>query len=239
MSDSQLEARRSPEGLLYVGLSLLIASIAVAGFAPLGIRQLLNHDLPKDAVIHVHAAVYVIWLGLFFAQTVCAAMDKMIFHRRMGKFLVGYGVLMYVVGLAVTLNRFIKNVHSGDIALAEQINFAPFTDMIAFPLLFGAAIYFVKQPEVHKRLMVVACTVLLYAAMVRIEFAPISNHYSLFILVWSSPLLVGIANDWIRRRSLHPAYSVGMLVLFVLSLRPHFSHSHLWITISGWLASMV
>jgi hypothetical protein len=46
----------------------------------------------------------------------------------------------------------------------------PLIDMLVFPVLFRVAYRFRNRPETHKRLMVVATTLLLVAAVGRMSF---------------------------------------------------------------------
>lgn len=222
-----------------MSLSVLMAMIALVGFAPGVIKPLLNGTIPHDVIIHVHVAVYSIWLFLFFFQCVNAAVGNMTMHRKLGKILIGYAVLMFLVGVGVTTNRFVSQVHAGNPRAAQITNLAPMVDMLAFPVFFGLAISYRRKPEIHKRLMIVTATLILYPAMTRISFPRFMRSFVVFMIIWTSPILIGIAHDWIKRRVIHPAYVFGILSLGVLGLRPLVLGSHLWIRLSGWLISLV
>lgn len=228
--------RRRP---LYVSLSVLMALIALVGFAPGVIKPLLSGTIPHDAIIHIHVAVYSVWLFLFFAQCVYAAIGKISVHRKLGKVLVWYAVLMFLVGVGVTTNRFVSQVHAGNLRAAETVNLAPMVDMLAFPVFFGLAFAYRRKPEIHKRLMVVTATLILYPAMTRISFPRHMRSFVVFMIIWTSPILIAVAHDWIKRRVIHPAYFFGMLGLGVLGLRPMVLGSHLWASFAGWLVSLV
>lgn len=234
--DLRGKLRRLLKRPLYMTVSVMVTLIAAAGFLPGMIRKAVNGKIPPDAIIHVHVAVYWIWLALFFAQTVNAALGRMRQHRKLGKWLIGYGVLMWIIGEWVTLNRFVKQWHHGQPDMARTVNLAPFIDMIAFPFVFGAAVYFRRKPEIHKRLMVVTATMLVYAAMVRVQFPSFMQGYFVFMLIWTAPVLVGMLHDWFTRRLVHPAYLVGLVVLLVLSQRPKLLNGRLWTRTTDGLA---
>jgi hypothetical protein len=236
--DLRSKLRRIAKRPQYVIISVLVTIIAGMGFLPGMIRKLVNGTIPPDAVIHVHVAVYWIWLALFFSQTVNAALGRMRQHRKLGKWLISYGVLMWLLGMAVTLNRFAKFVHLGHPEIARSINLQPFIDMLAFPFVFGFAVYYRRKPEVHKRLMVVTATMLVYAAMVRVEHPAFLKHYVVFMLIWTLPVLVGVAHDWFTKRLIHPAYVVGLVILAVLSQRMKLLEAHVWVDPMGHVASL-
>jgi hypothetical protein len=101
-------------------------------------------------------------------------------------------------------------------------------DMVLFGSFFGAAVWYRSRPEIHKRLMVVATVALLFAAVGRmgVEASP-----ALFELVWLSPVLAGIAYDFVARRRVHPAYVIGLAGLFVGSMRVLLENSEVWLVI--------
>ena len=68
--DSLDRIRRRP---LYVAVSLLLVLTAAIGFIPRMVRAFVAGQVPSDWIIHVHVAVYWLWLGLFSAQTINAA----------------------------------------------------------------------------------------------------------------------------------------------------------------------
>jgi hypothetical protein len=224
--------RRRP---IYIALSVLIAALAVAGFSPSVVGKALRHQIPHDAIIHVHVAIYAIWLVLFFAQTVLAAIGRMKLHRKLGKVLMAYGVLMALAGWGVTLNRFLHQVRSGHPDLAQSENLAPTIDMLVFPIFFGLAIYHVRKPELHKRLMIVTATLLVYPAVVRIPLSKPFNTTWVLLGVWTSPVLIAMAHDWVKRRLVHPAYVAGALSMTLLVLRYRLTSTAIWAGICRWV----
>ena len=58
-------------------------------------------------------------------------------------------------------------VRAGEVAAAQAQLLGPLLDMLVFAPLFAAAIYYRRKPELHKRLMIVATTSLLIAAVGR------------------------------------------------------------------------
>jgi hypothetical protein len=84
--------------------------------------------------------------------------------------------------------------------------------MLVFAPLFAAALYYRRKPELHKRLMIVATTALLIAAVGRIPL-PADLRLPLVYLLWTSPILVAMAHDFWRQRRVHPVYVLGLVVL--------------------------
>ena len=89
---------------------------------------------------------------------------------KLGRFAIGYGVLVIVVGLITAFARFALRVRAGEVAAAQAQLLGPLLDMLVFAPVFAAAVYYRRKPELHKRLMVVATTSLLIAAVGRMQF---------------------------------------------------------------------
>lgn len=219
----------------YIGISLLAVLIVAMGFWPTYFGPLLAGTADHPAVIHVHAAIFSGWLALFGAQVVLAATGQIALHRKVGEVGIWYGVVVIIVGLTTAFSQFADRVEAGRLEEAQTRLLAPFTDMIVFPIFFGAAVYFRRKPEIHKRLMLVATTTLLVAASLRMGFLPRPMR----LLVWFSPILLGMAYDLIKRRSIHPVYIIGLAALYVLSMRGALVETDAWLAFSGWLATLV
>jgi hypothetical protein len=93
--EGALPHRRSARSPFYVGVSLLIVAIVLAGFAPSFIRMAVDAQ-PRPWFLHVHAAVYLGWLALLVFQTVLAARGKIALHRRVGTVGIAYGALVWI-----------------------------------------------------------------------------------------------------------------------------------------------
>ena len=226
----------------YVGLAVLAALIAIVGFWPTYFGPLVAGTVDKTAIIHVHAAVYVGWLAIFVTQAALAATGRVALHIKLGRFAIGYGVLVIAVGLITAFARFALRVRAGEATAAQAQLLGPLLDMLVFAPLFAAAIYYRRVPEVHKRLMIVATTALLIAAATRMPIVggP-SGRVLLLHLIWTAPILLAMAHDFWRQRKVHPVYVLGLVILVLegpLGRTPA-RQSQLWMDASGWLVTWV
>lgn len=220
---------------VYGVAALALIALGVLGFVPGMARALFAGQLPPDWIIHVHAAVYWLWLFLFFVQSITPAFGLMRVHRRVGAGLIVYSVPMFVVGCAVTLNRMVKQIHLGRLDLVQAMNLEPAVDMVAFPFLFGAAVYFRRIPAIHKRLMIIMASALIYPAVARIG-NPLHFPFFLFYL---SPVLIVAGHEYLTQRKIHPIYLGGLVLLAVLSQRLRMLNSVVWIAAIDGLRSLV
>ncbi|MGE0621683.1 MAG: hypothetical protein AB7I04_01550 [Pseudomonadales bacterium] len=241
MSEATLGARQSDrtENRFYLYLSLWMWVIAIAGFGP-GYASGLMEGTGRSLPVHVHAVIYVGWLALFTYQATLPSRGQTARHRQLGPWLAGYGVLMIAVGLLVTFSRFADWLAEQGLASAQQQLIHPLSDMLIFPVLFGLAVHYRHRPAVHQRLMVVATTMLLVAAVGRMtflgEFGPPPLLYD---LIWLSPIWIGMVRDAVLQQMLHPAYAISALLLAAVPFRTALVDTAPYQTFTTWLAAQL
>jgi hypothetical protein len=91
----------------------------------------------------------------------------------------------------------------------------PFFTVIAFPVLVGAALYYRRQPGVHKRLMLIATLELVTAGVARI---PGAGSMPLFFVLTDAGLAAILVYDLITRRRPHPATVWGGMFLIATQI---------------------
>jgi hypothetical protein len=161
-------------------------------------------------------------------------------HVKLGRVAIGYGVLVIAAGLIAAIGMFVLRVRAGDVAEAQGRLLGPLIDMLVFAPTFAAAVYYRRTPELHKRLMIVATSYLLIAAVGRIPFLG-EPRLLIVHLIWMTPILIAMAHDFWRQHRAHPVYALG-LVLFLVSgpaFRILARTSYVWRGISGSLAAWV
>ena len=226
----------------YIGVALGAVIIAFVGFWPTYFGPLLAGTLMNTpTLIHVHAAIFVGWLLIFVAQTTFAARGRIDLHIKLGKIGIGYGALVILVGLLATFSSFAAKVHVGKVAEAQGRLLGPLLDMAVFVPLFAAAVYYRFKPQLHKRLMIVATTALLIAAVTRMRFLGNPGHPALVMLVWTSPILLVLGYDFAKRRIVHPVYVLGLVLLLIESpmVRRLARGTETWQSISAWFVTFV
>jgi uncharacterized membrane protein YozB (DUF420 family) len=76
-------------------------AIVVIGFWSTYFAPLLRGTLAIPTVVHVHALVFLGWIGLMLAQVIVAARGNIRLHRRIGRWGIAYGCAVIVMGLIV------------------------------------------------------------------------------------------------------------------------------------------
>lgn len=241
MATTAAEIVRTAPRRLYVGLAGLIVAIVAVGFWPSYFGLLAGGGVDRPVFIHFHAAVYVGWLALFVTQTILVATGRTALHMKLGRFAIGYGALVIVAGLVAAFGMFALRVRAGDMAAAQRALLGPLLDMLVFAPVFAAAVYYRRKPELHKRLMIVATTSLLIAAVGRMPFFGEPRNLLLIQLVWSAPILVAMAHDFWRHRRVSAIYAAGLVVLAFEgpAMRLAVRDTEAWGYVTAWLARWV
>ena len=188
-------------------------------------------ELP--ALFHAHGLLFTTWMVFLVVQTGLVATRRTPVHRRLG---VAGGVLalaMTVAAMAMTLDLARRSAAAPtEIALAFTI--VPFFTVIVFPVLVGAALFYRRQPETHKRLMLIATLELVTAGVARI---PGAGSMPLFFVLTDAGLLAMLAYDLGSRQRLHPATLWGGLFLIATQvIRTTAGGSPEWIAFARALA---
>ena len=228
----RLPARARRQGLrgFYVGLTVVMAGVVLAGFWPTYYGRLAG-AAPLDVhwVIHVHGAVFSGWMVLLAIQVGLAARRRLDLHRALGGLGIVYGALVLVMGTVVTFVAPALRVSSGQWTRDGAASFLilPLGDMLLFAGLFGAAIRYRAKPEIHKRLIVLATVALLLAPAGRLS----GENLALFLGIWIAPLALALAHDWWSLGRVHRTYVIGMAVLLAAFTRVLAMESAWWLTI--------
>lgn len=228
--------RRPP---VYTTVGILSVAIAIAGFWPKYFGPLLTGTLQTDTMIHVHAIIFVGWLVIVGVQAWFAASGRLAWHMRVGNYAMYWGVLVIVVGVITAFTVFGDRIAAGNVQEARNRLFVPLTDLMVFVPFFAAAWLLRRRPELHKRLIIVATTILLIAAVHRIPFLggrpPPAPQ---LLAVWLSPIYICMIHDFIKTRRVSLVYLLGMgAVLFLKFGRMGMYSSQEWQDLSAWLAS--
>ena len=156
-------------------MAIGIAVAVLWGFGP---SYFLRAFLPLDGLdllSHVHGFLYSSWIALFIAQTMLVANHRTDLHRQLGITAIVLAAALVVVGIAVDLDS-IPEAQRAAWAALDAGPFAAFVRLgtrssnlvMVFAALFVAAVVLRRHPATHKRLMLLACIVILVPALGRI-----------------------------------------------------------------------
>lgn len=205
----------------YTGVAIVMLFTALVGFSRTYFLGLISGHATTitgrvpNATVHLHALLFMSWLVLFIVQTSLVATHRVKVHRKLGYFGVALAAAMIVVGCrtAVEAAR-LGAVPPGNDPWSFMA--IPFGDITTFAGFFLCAVLWRNHKDKHKRLMVLASTCLMSAALVRwpgvLRVGPLAS-YGLTLLF---PIAAAVYDRWSRGR-VHPVYWWG-LALIVLGI---------------------
>ncbi len=187
-----------------VWLAILWAGM-IAGFGTDASRYL--HSIPPPPIIvHVHAAVFTVWMLLLTTQVLLVLRQRIEWHRKFGWFLAGWACLMAFMGPAafISVAAQAAKLHgpSPRPLLSVQIG-----AIGGFLILLAWGIALRKNPAAHKRMMILSTVSIASPGFARfssflIPAAPHSATVWFFYIFYGNVLLIVLmaAWDWYRGR---------------------------------------
>ena len=232
--------RRRRERWFYVGMSIAAVITVFAGFAPTYYLRPHFTTEPLIPFLHLHGFVFTSWIVLFVVQTTLVAAHRTDIHRRLGILGGVIATLMVLLGVTTAVVRASQgSAPPGVPALGFLV--VPLGDMLVFPILVGAGLYFRRRPDVHKRLMLLATISILAAAIARLPFGFIQQAGPLaFFGLTDAFVVFCVLYDLITLRRIHRASALaGLFIIASHPLRMMLGRTQAWLSFAGWLTHWV
>lgn len=232
--------KRRAERIFYTAMSVAILITVFAGFSRTFFLRPYFQTQPLLPVLIAHGIIFSSWIILFLTQTTLIAARRMRIHMRLG---IAGGVLaslMIIIGVYTSLVRAKGPSPIPDVNPLAFLTI-PLGDMLLFGILVGAALYFRRRADTHKRLMLLSTIAILPAAVARLPFAFVETGgpfvffglSDLFIL----PLLVF---DIITRGRPHRATLLGgAFIVISHPLRMVIGGTQVWLAFATWITQWV
>jgi len=233
----------NPERRFYQAMILAILACIALGFSrSFFLRPLFpGAHAPTEAWFYVHGAIFTLWLALLFTQASLIGNNNVALHRRLDVTAFGLVPLMIFMGLVGALIAARRPGGFIDIPVPPlQFMIVPFADMLWFGVLAGLALTYRREPQVHKRLILLASVALTEAGIARWPFEPyISSPPFAF---WTKTLLLlpMVGWDLYRRKRVHPVTLWGGLFLISEGpVRDYISQTALWLAFAKWATGLL
>ena len=233
----------------YFYMALSCVAVAFLGFAPTYFVPMAAGKFPPMPVVHFHGLLFFAWTLYFAFQSWLAASGQVVRHRTTGMIGVSLATAMVISGFLVAVSAMKRSAAIG--MTDEGITFAivPLSGMLFFAVVFTLAIGYVRQKEIHKRLMLLASISLLDAAVARwfLTFlAPPGPPGPPPVPVTIPPafvayllLVAAIVHDWRANGRPHPVYVYGGIALIATKLlNLPISTSAAWHSFAGGILAM-
>jgi hypothetical protein len=221
-------------------MAAVLALIVFAGFSSSYYLRFLDtgpqvtfSGQPFTKLVHLHGALFTAWVLLFVVQTALVAGRRVNVHRRLGAAGAALAAAMIVVGL-VTARAAAQRGAAPPGMNPLSFLAIPFFDILLFATFVTTALILRRNRDAHKRLMLLAYTAVIVAAMARLPGVSARGPFAFFGMAFLV-VLTGVAYDLFSRRQVHKVYLWGG-TLFALSvpLRLAISGTDAWLAFAGW-----
>ncbi len=196
-------ANRTMERVYFGGMAILLCATVVIGFIPTYFGAgMLRAPLPSP-ILHVHGAVFTLWMVLFLIQAALISARRVAWHRSLGTVAFCLPPIMIVLGVIAAIDALHRRVMIGPLDPAVSLSI-PLLGISCFAVVIFAAWRTRRRPDAHKRLILIATIGLADAALgrfpwSRIGLAPAAGAVTgLGVLI-----LLVIAYDLFSLRRLH------------------------------------
>ena len=220
----------------YVGMAIAFALTVFVGFSRSYFLKAWYGTPELSRLLHLHGLVFTTWTLFFLAQTTLVASGRTYLHRRMGIAGAVLAALVVMVGTIVAIHR--AKTGTSPIPGVPVLSFLaiPLFDMAIFAILVGAALYFRRRLEAHKRLMTLSMIALLAAPIARLHFPLLPPGPPTFFGLADLFIVAMLVYDLSTRRKVHPATIWGgLLVVASQPLRLMISGTPAWLAFASWL----
>ncbi len=226
---------RRYDHIFFLGMALLILATVFVGFAPTYfLAGVFQAPLPST-IIHIHGAVFSLWVLLLITQTSLVSAGRVDIHRRLG--IAGFllACSMVIIGVLAATNALDRKFAPPGL---DPLTFyiIPITDMVIFATLIYFAFRNRFDSAAHKRLILIATTALMIAPIARWPIAMV--HRKPFMAAFFAEIFVLIlaAYDLLSIRKIHRATLWGgAFLILVQQLRVPIGQTAAWHAFASWV----
>ena len=222
----------------FAGMAVVSLVVIFIGFArTYYLAGIFKAPLPNP-LVHIHGAVFSLWILLFIAQISLITVHRVDLHRRLGMSGFGLACLMVILGVLVATDRLARHVANPGTETVEEVRAfyaIPLADMLMFSTFAYLGFRNRTHPAVHKRLMLFAIFALLDAGFDRWS---IFDPYPLPVVhaVCFFPLLavLMVYDMWSTGKLQRVTLWANGFLVAVQQLRHPFSHTAAWQAFATW-----
>jgi len=253
MASTAINPARSGTSYFHVWMAAVCVLLAFGGFAPTYWLQLPAGTFVGSPLVHLHAILFSAWPLFLLSQTLLAANGRFNHHRAWGLFGISLATALVIIGTATAIETMNRGLAAGYGDRSRAFLILPLSAIGMFAGFFVAAIANIRNPDAHKRLMLLATFSLLGAAMARVFFVLITGGGPgmrpglgpppplaiglLPSLLLEFLIVAGMVYDWRTRGRPHRIWLIGAVATTaVILLRGPISGTQLWLGFAEGLA---
>jgi hypothetical protein len=240
------QAARTSERRFFATMAFASLAVVFAGFAtsyylwpisrathyPAG--QPISVSIP--VLVHVHAVLFSVWVGLLVVQATLVSLDHVTTHRRLGRVGAGLVPVMVLTGLSTAVRGARDGWNpGGPYPDALSFMFVGIADIAVFAALTAGGLVWRNRPDVHKRLMLLGTIGgLMWPAITRMPL--VAGRFPSMFGLLTVLVLAPAARDFLSRsRARWLSLGIGLGVLATFPLRVAIGTSVAWRAFAAWV----
>lgn len=218
-------------------MAVLMLVTVFVGFARSYYLAGVFHAPLPSLIVHLHGAAFSCWILLLITQVSLVSAGRLDIHRRLG--IAGFllACLMVVLGVMVATDSLVRS--AGPVGRDPRFFYIiPLSNILVFAVVIFFAFRARSNPPAHKRLILIATTALLVAAIARWPWAMVHRKPPMAELVsYTFLLMLGAYDLWSTRKLQRATLWAGMFLVFVEQIAPPIGHTAAWHAFAGWVQS--
>jgi len=226
----------------FFAYTAILLVIVFTGFAPSLFLRTAFDTPPIPPYLYLHGLILTAWFLLLIFQAWLIRKSHTTLHKRLGYFIAAYGIFVIVGGLLATSNTVARgfggvvfldtDMADIDPGMGAGISYLEFISavvwanlaaMITFAVMLSSAIFFRRQSDIHKRLILIATVAIVGPALARIaRLELLGGEQGLFLPTTIFLLLAAIIiHDFRTLGRAHRASLAGagfLVIVFLTSI---------------------
>lgn len=235
-------AQATAERRFYTGMAIAILVVVFVGFAQTFFLRPFFPDTPAppERIFVLHGLLFSAWIALLIVQATLVRAGRTALHRRIGPWGGVLAAAMVVIGTWSALIAAARPQGFIGIPVPPlQFLAVPLADIVSFALLVAIGIARRRDPQSHKRLIMLATITLLAAAIAR---WPVLSAFGPPAYFGCTDLFIVALGVWDfrSRGKLHPVTLWGgLLVIASQPLRLAIMGTDAWLAFAKWATGLV
>lgn len=229
---------RRHDHVFFTSIIVLMFGAVLLGFARTYYLAGMYNAPPLTPILHIHGGVFSLWMLVLLAQTTLVSAHRVDLHRKLGMAGFVLACLMVVLGVLAAADSLGKASYLPHRPDSLAFTVVPLTAILTFAVLIALAYRARKDPAMHKRLVILAMTGPIVAAISRWPFSWVFRNAEHATLVSFFFIVALVLYDLWSTHKIHRATLWGSLFVIVIEeTRGMVGATPQWHTFARWIQS--
>jgi hypothetical protein len=223
----------------FLAVAILFPVTVLIGFGQtFYLKPLFPSPPMARAIIPIHGALMTAWVALFVTQVYLISSRRIRVHQKLGYLGIVLAALIIITGtwLSIAAAKY-GSIVTPPVASRLEFLIVPMGDLVAFAVLFGAALYYRKNAASHKRLILLTLLNFLPPAIARFPGGMTDAYGPLWFFGVPTILTVAliVIDTWRTGKLNKPFLFGGLFLIAAQWVRLPLSKSQVWLDLAAWM----